>query len=43
MTVAEQPAAFPVAISITCSATVTHPDGTTDEADGEAGSDVRAA
>lgn len=29
-----QPPGCPVAISITCSATVTHPDGTTDGDDG---------
>lgn len=32
----EQPASFPVAISISCSAIVTHPDGTTDEDEGAA-------
>lgn len=31
----EGPATFPVALSITCSAYVTHPDGTTDRDDEE--------
>lgn len=31
----EQPAAFPVALNIECSAFVTHPDGTTDRDDEE--------